>query len=295
MHDFIQWKKWNLTGFLPGPTETEAEFLERIHFCLNLQKHLTENSSIEFPFELNEQISNHSLLDIFPLTEKLFGIRPDWVLLFFSNYHLAPWHGGCAWIFQLTENTPIAAFLQLRSAFKQNNSYLGLYKRSELIAHELSHVSRMMYDEPRFEEFFAYQTSSSKWRRFFGPIIQSSRESLFFIGILALIIFTDIALISTGSSPYVEKISIGLKFLPIAFFLLAFVRLCFRKHQFDQSLANLQTIYPKEIATHLHYRLLDEEIVLFSKLNPDEIKKFIENQKSHSFRWEFLAQIYEYR
>ena len=288
--DFTKWQAWNLIGFFPGPSETESEFLERIQFCLNLQKHLVESSSTDFPFEISKHISDHSLLEVFPITEKLFGIHPDWVLLFFSNYHLAPWHGGCAWIFQLTETTPIAAFLQLRSAFKNKKSYLGLYQRSELIAHELCHVGRMMYEEPRFEEFFAYQTSTSRWRRFFGPIIQSSKETLFFIAALALIIFTDITLITAGSSPSLEKFSMGLKIFPIFLFLLAFVRLCYRKYQFHQSLANLQSLYPKEIASHLHYRLLDEEIALFSRLTPDEIKKFILSQKN--FRWNFLSHIY---
>ena len=84
-------------------------------------------------------------------TKELYGIQPTWTPLFFNNYQLAPWHGGCAWIFQLTENAPTAALLQLRAPFRHQPTYLNLYRRDELIAHELSHVGRMMYQEPQFE------------------------------------------------------------------------------------------------------------------------------------------------
>ncbi len=105
---------WNSRGFIPGPQETEAKFEERIAFCENLEKSLREKGQ-EFPFQLEEEKSEEALREAFAITEPLYGVQPDWILLFFSNFQLAPWHGASTWIFQLTENSPTAAFLQLRA------------------------------------------------------------------------------------------------------------------------------------------------------------------------------------
>ena len=117
---------------------------------------------------------------------RIYGFAPHWVPLFFSNYQLAPWHGGCAWIFQLNDNTPYAAFLQLRSAFRTQKRYLGMYERTELIAHEMAHIGRMMFEEPEFEEIIAFQSSTNRFRRFFGPLFRSSKESMLFVIVLGL-------------------------------------------------------------------------------------------------------------
>ena len=150
---------FNRQGLIPGPDETEEEFLERANYCLELK------TSLPTPFENvskeDLELGDSCVKQAFSLTEKIYDIVPEWIPLFFSNYRLAPWHGGCAWIFQFSEETPCAAFFQLRRAFKQASHYLGIYDRNELIAHELTHASRMMFQEPRFEEIIAYQSASS--------------------------------------------------------------------------------------------------------------------------------------
>ena len=147
-----QWQEWNAQGFIPGPDESEKAFLERVAFCLSLEDHLVEIVGAQFPFEVNDLKSKEILENVLTMTQELYGIQPRWVPLFFSNYKLSLWHGGCAWIFQLNEETPTAAFLQLRACFRNSLNFLGIYQRKELIAHELAHVGRMLYQEPQFEE-----------------------------------------------------------------------------------------------------------------------------------------------
>lgn len=287
MSEKEQWEEWNKLGFIPGPDETEEEFVKRVAYCQNLESHLRDPT--EFPFKSSED-SERILTEALPLSDELYGITPKWVPLFFSNYQLTPWHGGCAWIFQLDENSPTAAFLQLRAQFRKASSYLGLYRRNELIGHELAHVGRMQYVEPQFEELLAYQSSPSKWRRFLGPIVQSSKESLLFILLLGIVIMADFALLSVG--PSLALVSWGIKLAPILLILLGLARLIRRHRTYNRCLIHLQTLFPSKIARHLLYRLLDKEIQQFSHYSPFQIQNFIEVSSLTSFRWNFLKSIY---
>lgn len=290
--DLQQWSDWNKQGFIPGPNESKAAFAERVAFCQNLEQHLVEKVGQDLPFESDHQTAQHLLNEAMPLTHELYGIQPRWVPLFCSNYQLAPWHAGCAWIFQLDEKTPMAAFLQLRARFSTSSTYLGLYRRSELIAHELAHVGRMLYHEPQFEEILAYQSSYSTWRRWLGPIVQSSKESLLFIITLALVVMIDLALLSFGNG-------IGgftaweIKLVPLALIIFAFVRLSLRQWQFKKCLKHLKELYQQhQIAHHLIYRLRDNEIKQFARLSPSAILGFMKTASQSSFRWRFLITLY---
>jgi len=287
-----QWKEWNTQGFIPGPEESERAFQERVTFCLDIENQLGHSigSGTELPFESSHPISKEVVEQALPLTQHLYGIQPQWVPLFFGNYQLAPWHGGCAWIFQLNEETPTSAFLQLRTPFRDSPQFLKIYHRRELIAHELAHVGRMLYQEPQFEEFFAYQTSPSPWRRWLGPIIQSSKESFVFIFLLAIVVMADFALFSLG--PKMEAFALWIKLLPVALVIFALGRLIYRHRILKRCSKNLEDFFPSLPAQHLLYRLRDSEIKLFSKFSKEKIEKFIEKASRDTFRWRFLQALY---
>ena len=286
-----QWKEWNAQGLIPGPDETETAFTERVVFCQNLEQNLAQKVGADLPFEVGDQTSRDLLKEALPLTQELYGICPQWTPLFFSNHQLAPWHGGCAWIFQLDEQTPTAAFLQLRARFRSSQTYLGIYHRKELMAHELAHVGRMLYQEPQFEEIFAYQSSPSQWRRWLGPIVQSSKESLFFILLLGVVILTDFALLSVHNESAI-MIAWWIKLIPLIFIALALGRLVRRYYLFKNCLRNLEILYQPKTAKHLLYRLRDSEIKQFAQLSPSKIRDFMETAEQNSFRWRFLKALY---
>jgi hypothetical protein len=289
-----RWKEWNIQGLIPGPDENETAFIERATFCQNLEQNLVQKVGADLPFETGDHASQDLLKEALPLTKELYGISPQWTPLFFSNHQLAPWHGGCAWIFQLDEQTPTAAFLQLRARFRTRATYLGIYHRAELMAHELAHVGRMLYQEPKFEEIFAYQSSSSTWRRWLGPIVQSSKESLFFILFLGVVILTDFAFLSLHSHP-AFIISWWIKSIPLIFIALALGRLIYRHWLFKNCLRNLENLYQgPQTAKHLLYRLRDCEIKEFAQATPSKIRESLRKAEQMSFRWRFLKALYPF-
>lgn len=282
--------EWNKQGLIPGPAETEEEFIERTHFCLHIEQELNQMAEAQLPFTTDDQASLDTLQEAHQETIRLFDIHPNWIPLFFNNHHLTAWHGGCAWIFKMTEHTPTAAFLQLRAQFRKQKTYLGLYKRDELIAHEMAHVGRMMYQEPQFEEILAYQTSSFWWRRWLGPIVQSPTESLFFILVLGFILLADLALIALGQE-HAYQTAMQLKWIPLILIGFALGRLAWRQWLFYTCLKNLEKIYrDADIARYVTYRLQDAEIRSFANLTSERIQAYIRSQPS--FRWEFINKNY---
>lgn len=288
----MDFKECNELGLIPGPHETEEEFFKRVSFCLNLPHELAKHADI--PFDVQQPANKSILTEAFPSTKVLYGISPHWVPLFLNNYQLAPWHGGCAWIFQLSDDSPLAAFLQLRSQFKNQSTYWGLYHRNELIAHELSHIGRMAFEEPQFEEILAYRSSHSRWRRWLGPIVQSAKESLLFILLLAAVIMAHFALMTT-EQPFIHRLTYWFDFVLLGLIGMALARLALRQWQFEKALVHLKHIYPQDnVAEHILYRLTDHEIRLFA--TSTSIRHYIEKQTS--FRWQFIKTqiaIYEGR
>lgn len=268
----------NAQGLIPGPNEDETSFRARVDYCLKMHNSFFE----DFGFT-KEQIP--PLEDAFKDSKKWYGIAPTWVPLVFSNYKLAPWHGGSAWIFQMTRQSPTAAFLQLRRAFLHKNRYLGIYERDEIITHETAHIGRMVFEEPKFEEFLAYQ--SAPWfRRIFGPIIQAPWEGILFITSVFLYMLLEVFL------PFSDLLPV-IKWLPIILLLLGGLRLASKHYHFSKTLKNLQQALPDPTqARYVIYRLTDEEIIRFSSRSPKEISEFIEKESQTSLRWRLIKLAY---
>ncbi len=278
-------------GIIPGPKENEEDFLKRSQYCLKLRDRFKEVDQQGLPFLLEEGSSQEILHEAFPVTSSLYGIEPQWIPLFFSNYKLFPWHGGCAWIFQMDESSPVAAFFQLRQAFRSSKVYLGIYHRKELMAHELSHVGRMLFMEPRFEEILAYRSSSSWFQRTFGPLVEASWESAIFVLILFFIVLADIAVLTTGYSHYYLPLQ-ALKVVPMGMLVYALIRLWKRQRVFSRCLDRVKDITKDEKrANAFVYRLTDEEIDQFADMGSMEILESIKGKKEASLRWRLLNLI----
>lgn len=287
-----QWRQWNQDGFFPGPQETEESFIKRIEYCQRLDSHLTYAADSSFSADSPRTTLCHWGREAFELTQSLYGIAPSWVPVIFDDSHLAPWHGGCAWIFQMAPDEPVASLLQVRSRFQTASTYIGLLRREELVAHELAHVSRMSYDSPRFEEFFAYASSHSHWRRWWGPIVQSSRESLIFIASLGVMTATDLASL-VWPSPLLTVFAWGAKGIVLLLLFTAITRLMWRHAILKQCEQHLLPLYPTSLqARHLMYRLTDDEIIAFSRWHSLHIATWIQTQSTLSFRWRFLSSLY---
>lgn len=148
----------NQSGLIPGPGETEEEFLLRVE--TTQEKFQTGGDWIPASHWdwVREFLGN------------LFDVKPLYIAAFYSNASLAPWQGAASWI----EGRHLHS-IQLRQALKKG-TYLQLYTREEILAHEAVHAARSGFAESSYEEFFAYMTSEKKWRRCLGPILERPWE-----------------------------------------------------------------------------------------------------------------------
>lgn len=268
-------QEYNRLGIIPGPKESAEDFFRRAEHCLRLKELLAKDSALPFA----NPASTRGVR-----IQEIYDIDPVWVPLFYSNHGLRFWQGGCAWIFQLEEHSPTGAFIQLRKEFAEKKCYLGLYQREELLDHELAHIGRMSFEEPQFEEFFAYYTSPFRLRRFFGPVFQSSRETTMFFILLLIVFFADLSVVSLGRLSFYPLL-LWTKALPMFFLFAAFARLCWRWRQFYRCLEKLGRLADgdERKAQALLYRLTDREIIDFAGMEQGDIEAYVERQDS--LRW----------
>lgn len=277
--------KYNEKGIIPGPDESEVDFLKRARFCLEIREILAHQKTISLPLEGQDPLAPQAIAPALDRVKNLYDFSPDWVPVFFSNRQLPFWQGGCAWIFQLNEDSPPSSFLQMRKEFLYSRLHFGIYHRTEILAHEFVHTGRMMFQDLRFEEILAYQTSDSKFRRYFGPIIESSKEGLWFILLIGLIAIVDVGLIAMDM-PSTYVVALWLKMIPLAMVGYGLWRLYWKQYRFAKCLENLTNLYKnRKIALALICRLTDEEIQLFSHMEPEKIGRHIETHKEESLRW----------
>jgi hypothetical protein len=153
---------YNQRGFIPGPHETEERFIRRVQAA-------EKGGEASIPPAHWEWVRHH--------LRELFDFEPASITAFYSNKNLAPWQGAACWV----EEGNVR--LQLREAFRKG-SYLGLYTREEVLAHEAIHAARAAFEEPENEELFAYAAAEKKWHRLLGPIVKRPWEVWAFIGLI---------------------------------------------------------------------------------------------------------------
>ena len=151
----------NEEGFFPGPDESEECFLARV------------KAAKEKFFEAGN-IPIHDWQWASERTRALFGFAPKWCKATLSAKGLTPWQAAATWIdvnrFYIIQINP--------SRWVQK-----LIDRDELLAHEASHAARVAFDEPIYEEIFAYLTSNAKWRQVLGAFFRRPFEVWALLGL----------------------------------------------------------------------------------------------------------------
>jgi len=167
------------SGLIPGPEETPTRFTAR---AAEAKKKFEEGSWISpAHWEFSRE-----------LLTKLFHVKPLYICAFYGNQRLMPWEGAAAWI----ENDQLHS-IQLREKLAQG-SYLGLYNREEVLAHEAVHAARAAFAKDRFEEFFAYMTSERRWRQALGPILRRPWEVWPLLGALLYSLFSPLGYLAVS-------------------------------------------------------------------------------------------------
>lgn len=241
----------NNQGFIPGPGEEEGPFLARI-------------ANVKENFQKGDWIPPAHWDWVREYLGQIFDVKPLYICAFYSNRSLAPWQGAASWI----EGRTLSS-IQLREGLRKG-SYLGIYRREEILAHEAVHAARSGFDEDRCEEFFAYMTSEKRWRRILGPILQRPWE------IWPFFIF-----------------SIGGAVFPICYLGaavwsgLGFCRLIGQHRRLNRAAGNLLAqIGDVGKARAVLFRLTDDEISRFSK------GEKIEKVGQDDLRWRLIRLAY---
>lgn len=273
---------YNIRGFLPGPEEKEEDFLKRVSSLEELSGDPQKFFSGSSPFPTEDRVRRHHWDLKRTDLKKIFQVSPDWLFAFYHNKKLPFWQAGATWIVEDPSKNVKLALLQFRKGLKKG-SYLGLYALDEILAHEAVHAVRMAYNEPIFEEHLAYLTSSSTIRRIFGSLFQKPVEFILlflFMSGICFGIFTD----SVWTEAYtLFRVSYSLLLGLIS---ISLVRLGFRHFRFINAYKKLQKITTDPFAVLL--RLTDKEILHFSKISVDEMKKTIHEEKEKSLRWRVI-------
>ena len=197
--------------------------------------------------------------------KEIFDFEPDCLPTFYSNRFLMPWQGAATWI----EERKVVS-LQLRESFRQG-TFWG-YNRDEILAHEAVHAARSAFDEPKFEEFFAFMVSEKWWRRALGPIIQRPWEVWpFIVGVFLGLFFPAIHLITAfwvGMGSW-RLMKVHYKMKRASRAIMKFIK------------------DPKRVRAVL-FRLTDREIELFSH----DKNIFVYAEKQHCLRWKLIRLAY---
>lgn len=131
-------------------------------------------------------ISTEILDEAGDLTEKAYAFRVNWVPGFFLSQSLGWLWGGCAAVF----DSGLRVFL-VRAAFATRRKWL-IYRRDELLAHELCHVARAALNDLTAEEDFAYRLSFSRFRAWMGPCFREPRDAILFLAPVAVLLVASL-------------------------------------------------------------------------------------------------------
>lgn len=245
----------NRRGIFLGPTESDKDFFLRAQF--------------------SSQKSH-----VLPLVEKTFGSFPDWVEMRVLSKGLFPWEGAATWIED--SKTSRLCWIQIKNSFLTR-----FYPKEEVIAHEMVHAMRFMFDESRFEEILAYQTSKNLFRRYFGPMFTQSKESKWLVVLIAVSWFIYWAEILFDFGVFGDSIL----FAPLLIIGFGILRLMRSQTIFSDALRNLAKAINKE-SLPIALRLTDKEIELFAQSTPDQIRAFANRAQEESLRWRQLYHSY---
>jgi len=214
------------------------------------------------------------------INESYYGFKIDWVPGFFLSKSLGFLWGGCA--ISLPEDH-LSIFL-IRANFAEKKRWL-IYRRDELLSHELCHVARLPIGDRSFEELFAYRLSFSGFRRYMGNCFQYSIDAILFIVAFFLLLGAQIS-----------QQFLNLTWLPIypfwilagAYPLFLMIRNQLARNTFFRAKQNLEKIGIKNAPAVL-FRSTKEEIKDIAA-QKDDPQNYLKKKSSNELRWKVISK-----
>ncbi len=280
----------NHRGLIFGPEEDEETFLRRKKTVETLSQHPEIALKAQgIPSHLCQKVESETWDLARKKTRALFGVAPDWIEGFYSDKKLSFWQGAATWICELNGEQTIP-ILQLRKELK-SGKLMSIYPVQEVLAHESVHAVRSAFNEPKFEEIFAFQTSKNTFRKLFGPLFRTPLGTYFFALTLVFSFLSQLAiLIFSWPSP---KLYFTFTLLP--FFTLVFFALRLMKDQFLllRCLKRLSSLFSQDVSPKaVALRLTDKEIKMFASKSLEKIRTYMKKKEFESLRWRQILSSY---
>ncbi len=273
-------------GLLIAPGERLPQYKERLTKIFNhldaIYAELEEQKSVKLfdwvVLDKERQIPPEIMEEAEAINEEFYGFKIEWVPGFFLSKSLGFLWGGCA--ISMPEDN-LSIFL-IRANFAKQQKWL-IYRRDELISHELCHIARMPLADHSLEEHFAYRSSPSGFRRYMGNCFQSPIDALLFI-------FPFFLLLAAQACQQFMHLT----WLPIypfwilagSFPLFLMIRNQVVRNSFFKAKKKLEKIGIKN-SQALLFRSIKPEIIEMAQT--DDIQAYIDIKSQSELRWKIIA------
>ena len=281
-------------GLIAAPGESLESFATRIDELLRTRARFDLSTGgqadpgpledeVGFKVGAAEPIDATIIAEAAEKTEKLFGFRADWVPAFCPARGLGLLWGGCTVI----TDSGFPVFF-LRRGFRARPKWF-IYRRDELLAHELCHAVRGCLEDETYEEHFAYMTSNSAFRRWTGNCFRRELDAVVFLIPVVLLLAVQFVVYS------------GLLNIPLwPFWIAAFAFPAFliarnipERHTFFNARAKLERTGFANPDAAL-FRMTADEIRTLARTPDDRIESFLEDKSAAELRWQILTQRFQH-
>ena len=281
--------KFDENGLFLADKENANEFKKRMKLLFNNINKVYDDIENKSNYKIfdnitatkDDIISNDIMQEASTRTENLFAFSASWVPGFFLSKSLGLMWGGCAVYYP---ESGLSMFL-IRKSFKENEKFF-IYKRKELLSHELCHAARLPLNDPVYEEHFAYMTSKNKFRQYFGNCFQGRWDAHLFLGPVLLLLAVQIfRTFVTSTDIIIAPFWILIIIYPIYMLLRSHKQ---RKDYF-KAMKNLKALKITEPRAIL-FRSVKKEISRMALLEGKSLINFINYKCKESLRWKIIKK-----
>lgn len=280
--------EFDAAGILPCPGETLSDFKARLilHAEVLEDFETTLKNSGEYTlfdnFKLyeNDRIGLDIINEASAITERLYRFSINWVPGFFLSRSIGWLWGGYA--IHIPEEH-ITVFL-IRKVFKYKPKWF-IYRRQELLAHELCHAARSPLHDRQFEEYFAYQTAPSIVRRYIGNCFRTQLDAvLFLVPVLILLVAQMLETFTSLTLPIWLLWITALMFPVFLFVRNQHSRNCYKKASSALSAAGVFDV------NAVLFRCTSSEIMQIAKFknNKEGLRNCLEQYIANELRWKII-------
>ena len=273
-------------GFLPRRGESAEQFFRRVETILGIHREFEAELAAAgevgvYGLQLRSQdrIPDEIIGEAEEVTDRLYSFRTRHVPGFFLSRDVGLLWGGCM---ICDPDHPLSVFL-IRGAFRKRQRWL-FYNRRELLAHELCHSMRQSLEEITLEEYFAYQTSPSRLRRYLGNCFIREYDAIWFVIPALLLLLAQVA-----QSFWLPGLPVW-PFWPVA---LAYPAFLLIRNGISRRLvkraAKKRAAFGVEKPSAVLFRLDRGEIRRIGAMErPGEFEQYAAERKESDFRWAIL-------